>query len=190
MKIRTVVVVAALAAIPVLALAQAMPGMGGMGQQAQGDQAGMMAQMHQMMGQQMSMMGQSMSMMGQMMGHMGAMGGGTTGMGGIDMAQAMPGMNQPAMPMMGQAGMPTDAKGAYQQANQRMMTGMTANLTGDADKDFAALMLPHHQGAVEMAQIELQYSKDPVLRALAEAIVKAQQDEIALMKKWQADHAK
>lgn len=67
---------------------------------------------------------------------------------------------------------------------------MTANLTGDADKDFAGLMLPHHQGAVEMAQIELQYGKDPVLRALAEAIVKAQQDEIALMKKWQADHAK
>ena len=174
MKIRTVVMVAALAAIPVIALAQAMPGMGGMGQHPEGGNTAMMAHMHEMM-----------------MGHMAQMGGAPMGaMPGMEMAQAMPGMNQPAMPMMGQTGTPTDAKGAYQQANQRMMTGMTANLTGDADKDFAALMLPHHQGAVEMAQIELQYGKDPALRALAEAIVKAQQDEIALMKKWQADHAK
>jgi uncharacterized protein (DUF305 family) len=49
-------------------------------------------------------------------------------------------------------------------------------------------MIPHHQGAVDMAKIELQYGNDPELRKLADQIVSSQQSEIALMKDWQAAH--
>jgi uncharacterized protein (DUF305 family) len=82
-----------------------------------------------------------------------------------------------------------DAKKAFMGADHKMMEAMHAvTMTGDPDKDFVAMMLPHHQGAVDMAKVELQYGKDPKLRALAEAIVKAQEDEIAEMKAWQAAH--
>jgi uncharacterized protein (DUF305 family) len=82
-----------------------------------------------------------------------------------------------------------DAKKAFMDADHKMMEAMHAvAMTGDPDKDFVAMMLPHHQGAVDMAKVELQYGKDPKLRALAEAIVKAQEDEIAEMKAWQAAH--
>ncbi|HAV08351.1 MAG TPA: DUF305 domain-containing protein, partial [Rhodobacteraceae bacterium] len=59
-------------------------------------------------------------------------------------------------------------------------------LTGNADVDFVAGMLPHHQGAVEMAQIVLEHGTDPEVRKLAEAIIAAQQTEIAWMKDWLA----
>jgi uncharacterized protein (DUF305 family) len=74
-------------------------------------------------------------------------------------------------------------------ADHKMMMDMDGmSMTGDADRDFVAMMIPHHQGAIDMAKVELQYGKDPQLRALAEAIVKAQEEEIAEMKKWQAAH--
>src|SRR5262245_36002056 len=82
-----------------------------------------------------------------------------------------------------------DAMTAMMDAHHKMMQGMDAvPMTGDADKDFAAMMIPHHQGAIDMAKVELQYGKDLKLRALAEAIVKAQEAEIAEMKAWQAAH--
>ena len=78
---------------------------------------------------------------------------------------------------------------AYNDANNRMMSGMMGmKMSGDADKDFVAMMIPHHQGAIDMAKVELQYGKDPKLRAMAEAIVKAQEEEIAEMKAWQQAH--
>lgn len=49
-------------------------------------------------------------------------------------------------------------------------------------------MIPHHEGAVSMAQVQLKYGKDPELRKMARDIIKAQQKEIAFMKKWQARH--
>jgi uncharacterized protein (DUF305 family) len=58
-------------------------------------------------------------------------------------------------------------------------------MTGDPDRDFVAMMIPHHQGAVDMAKTELQYGKDPALRKLARTIVAAQQKEIAQMTRWQ-----
>jgi len=78
---------------------------------------------------------------------------------------------------------------AFARSMQTMMKDMHAEPTGDADKDFVNMMLPHHQGAVAMAKVELQYGKDPMLRDLATSIIDAQEKEIAVMKAWQAQHA-
>lgn len=75
---------------------------------------------------------------------------------------------------------------AFQASDEKMMKDMGVAYTGDADKDFVAHMIPHHEGAVAMAQVQLKYGKDPELRKMAQAIVKAQETEIAFMKKWQA----
>ncbi len=63
-----------------------------------------------------------------------------------------------------------------------MDTGMRqAPMTGDPDHDFAAMMIPHHQGAIDMAKAELLYGKNPVLRRLAQEIVVTQNSEITVM---------
>lgn len=54
--------------------------------------------------------------------------------------------------------------------------------SGNADADFASLMVPHHQGAVQMAEVELQFGSDPRLRRLAQEIIVTQQSEIDVMK--------
>jgi uncharacterized protein (DUF305 family) len=51
-------------------------------------------------------------------------------------------------------------------------------------------MIPHHQGAVDQAEVELKYGQDPQMRTLAENIIKAQKEEIAYMEQWQAKHNK
>jgi uncharacterized protein (DUF305 family) len=79
------------------------------------------------------------------------------------------------------------AANAYAEANTRMMEGMHAlQPTGDSDRDFVMMMIPHHQGAIDMARIQLQYGNDPELRAMAEKIIADQEREIAEMKDWQA----
>jgi uncharacterized protein (DUF305 family) len=59
---------------------------------------------------------------------------------------------------------------------------MDIKFTGDADKDFLNAMIPHHQGAVEMAEVVLQHGKNPKIRQLAQEIIAMQKKEIAEMK--------
>jgi uncharacterized protein (DUF305 family) len=66
-----------------------------------------------------------------------------------------------------------------------MHRGMhTAPRTGDPDRDFVTLMIPHHQGAIDMAKTQLLYGTDPQMRRLAQEIITDQQSEIALMHLW------
>jgi uncharacterized protein (DUF305 family) len=79
-----------------------------------------------------------------------------------------------------------EAERAFRQANARMHKDMEIKYTGDADRDFVASMIPHHQGAIEMAKIVLRYGKDPEIRKLAEAVIREQEREIGEMEAWQA----
>src|SRR6266481_5265418 len=67
-------------------------------------------------------------------------------------------------------------------AMDKMMADMTVKPTGDVDRDFVAMMVPHHQGAVDMAKAELQYGNNERLRRLAQEIVVAQEREITVMR--------
>ena len=72
--------------------------------------------------------------------------------------------------------------GDNEAAMTRMMNGMAARPTGDVDRDFVAMMVPHHQGAIDMAVIYLRYGKNEQLRRLAQEIIVDQTQEIAAMK--------
>jgi uncharacterized protein (DUF305 family) len=69
-----------------------------------------------------------------------------------------------------------------QSAMNRMMRDMTVKPTGDIDRDFVEMMVPHHQGAVDMAKAELRYGHNEVLRRLAQEIIVTQQQEISVMR--------
>ncbi len=83
---------------------------------------------------------------------------------------------------------PSPATREDSDAMARMMAGMSKPYTGDADRDFVVHMLPHHQGAIDMAEVELKYGHDPRLKQLAARIISAQQHEIAVMQTWLDKH--
>jgi uncharacterized protein (DUF305 family) len=99
---------------------------------------------------------------------------------------AMPGMDHSAMAA---ADAPASTK-AYEAAMASMMKNMAQPYTGNADVDFMKSMIPHHQGAIDMAKVALQFAKDPEVLKLAQGVVTAQEAEIAFMKDWLAKNAK
>lgn len=84
----------------------------------------------------------------------------------------------------------TPSTRAFEEINERMHKDMAIRFTGDADIDFVRGMIPHHQGAVEMAEVVLKHGKDAEVRKLAEEVIKAQKSEIAWMQAWLEKNAK
>ncbi|TPK24419.1 DUF305 domain-containing protein [Mesorhizobium sp. B2-5-9] len=77
----------------------------------------------------------------------------------------------------------------YKAAMDKMHTDMMASqYTGNADVDFVRGMIPHHQGAIDMAKVELANGKDPEIRKLAERVIAAQEAEVKQMQDWLAAH--
>ncbi|WP_410014257.1 DUF305 domain-containing protein [Sodalis sp. C49] len=72
-------------------------------------------------------------------------------------------------------------------AMTQMMTAMTLTPSGDVDRDFVAMMTPHHQGAIAMAQAELRYGRNERLRRMAQEIIITQQQEITAMRQALGD---
>jgi hypothetical protein len=160
-----------------------------------------MAQMHgghgggHMMGQGMMHGGGSHGMMAGMHGGMmqgggaqgGMMHGGSHGMmggmmqGGMHGGSHGGGAHADGMQPKGDTG-PSSL--AFHGINRKMHEGMNIAYTGNADVDFVTGMIPHHQGAVDMAKTVLAFGKDPEIRKLAEEIVKAQETEIGQMQAW------
>ena len=102
-------------------------------------------------------------------------------MPGLALAQSAQSNSMNSMAMKGPS---SPADRAYMEAMQTMMKNMKTKPTGKADKDFVEMMMPHHQGAIDMAKVELKYGKDPELLKMAGDIVAAQEKEIAEMKAW------
>jgi hypothetical protein len=67
-------------------------------------------------------------------------------------------------------------------AMNKMMAGMAIKPSGDIDRDFAEMMIPHHQGAIDMAEAELHHGKNEQLRRIAQEIIVNQQQEIVAMR--------
>lgn len=101
--------------------------------------------------------------------------------GGCSTTQAMPPSH--AMGVPSAAVLPN----IYAEAMTKMHTAMPMAGSGNADEDFMRGMIPHHQGAVDMANIALEKSSDPVIRKLATDIITTQKAEMAIMQRWLAE---
>lgn len=84
----------------------------------------------------------------------------------------------------------TTSTEAFEAANAAMHENMMIDFTGDADVDFVRGMIPHHQGAIDMAKVLLDHGKDPELQKLGHDIIEAQTKEIAQMQTWLTLHTK
>jgi uncharacterized protein (DUF305 family) len=151
----------------------AAPGMPGMGEGMMGQGQGMMGQgMMGMMNCPMMSRGMGQGM-GQGMGH---------GMGhGMGM--------QSGSMQMGPLGDQGVASLALNAVNEKMHREMSMALTGRPDEDFVRAMIVHHQGAIDMARVVLAFGEDQQIRDLADAIIEAQEGEIAMMQEWLAENA-
>ena len=111
---------------------------------------------------------------------------------------SMPGMagrmDPAAMQKMMQDMMPADADAAstkeFKQVHMDMMRNMHVPFTGDADADFRKHMIPHHQGAIDMAKVALKHAKDSDTKKMAQKIIDDQEKEIGEMRDWLKKHGK
>jgi hypothetical protein len=76
----------------------------------------------------------------------------------------------------------SESHSPFAAATATMMSAMEVEPSGDADRDFVAMMVPHHQGAIDMARAELRYGRNEQLRRIAQEIIVTQQQEIAAMR--------
>jgi uncharacterized protein (DUF305 family) len=112
------------------------------------------------------------------------------GHGSMPMSGAMPmgNMDPAAMQKMMQDMMPSPNDPAsikdFKAADMKMMHDMHVPYTGNPDVDFRTHMIPHHQGAVEMAKVALKHAKDPETKRMAQKIIDDQEKEIAEMQDW------
>lgn len=81
-----------------------------------------------------------------------------------------------------------EAVQAYREINRRMHEDMSIEFTGNPDADFARGMIPHHQGAIDMANVVLTHGEDEAIRDLAREVIEAQEEEIAFLRDWLAQH--
>ena len=107
---------------------------------------------------------------------------------GLAADQTMPSHDHHAMSSMPPSLLPVSTAHTFPQLMANVDAVMhhrmaNANRNGTPDHDFASAMIPHHQGAVDMAKVELLYGKDPVLRRMAQEIIVSQQQEVAVMQR-------
>ena len=87
------------------------------------------------------------------------------------------------MPAVSEGSMSQSTKD-FEAVNNKMHRDMAITFSGNPDKDFLAGMIPHHQGAIDMAEVVLKHGSDPKVRKLAQDIFTAQKKEIADMQEW------
>jgi len=102
--------------------------------------------------------------------------------GGAAPAAQAPGAPNPHDHSAATPGVASAATNAFQAANERMHRDMTITFTGNADRDFAAAMIPHHQGAIDMARVVLAHGSDPAVRELAQGVIRDQEREIVQLR--------
>lgn len=105
---------------------------------------------------------------------------GTLALGGVATAQQNQGHSGHGTPTTRTGD--SAATTAFKAANTRMHKDMDIAFTGDVDADFVRGMIPHHQGAIDMAKVMLAHGRDPVLKKLATGIIADQEKEIATMR--------
>jgi len=76
----------------------------------------------------------------------------------------------------------------HQQMQQMQQDMLQHKLTDDPDQDWAAMMIRHHQGAIDMSKVVLEYGKDPEIRRMAEKVRDDQEKEIAVLRAWLQKH--
>ena len=189
---------AVLLSAPALAQSPAPGQMNGTG----GGQMPMAGQMQGMTGDQPQQMREMMDMMRKMMPMMRQMQKkGMTPDQRVGMMKQMAPVMQAMMPMMqnmmsGAPGMSdatsvaSGSSAAYAAAMTKMHGDMSMAYTGDADVDYAKGMIPHHEGAIAMSNVVLQYGKSPEMKKFAEDVIKAQTAEIATLREWLAKNSK